>query len=84
MVQMEALHMWRVCATHDIFLMHLDDAFGALCHLFSNPVLTEHTLQAASTSSAAAKKALLLRQTKLEASCQAFLLLSSLVQHAVQ
>ncbi|KAA6423692.1 MAG: hypothetical protein FRX49_06263 [Trebouxia sp. A1-2] len=34
-VVVEALHVWRLCADHNVPFMHLDDAYAAICRLFS-------------------------------------------------
>ena len=64
--------------------MHMDDAFGAICHLFNSPPSAEGQYSQADTSRATASKAALLRQLKLQASSQVYLLLTSLVHHGVR
>lgn len=91
--------MWRLCADHNQPFMHLDDAYAAICRLFSAPSsapptpghtdndghISDHMnghVGVSNSSRAAASKAALLHKLQLQASCQAFLLLASLVRHA--
>lgn len=64
--------------------MHMDDAFGAICHLFNSPPSAEAQDSQADTSRATASKAALLQQLKLQASSQVYLLLTSLVHHGLR
>ncbi len=99
LVQVEALHIWRICADHDEAFMHLDDAYAAICRLFSIPTssaLSHHAngngdsdidsshVGASHNSKAVASRAALLQKLQVQASCQAFLLLGSLVRHATR
>ena len=94
---MEALHVWRLCADHNEPFMHLDNAYAAICRLFSPPSSAPPTPTDSDDHSsnnmdghvggphgnkAVASKAALLHKLQLQASCQAFLLLGSLVRHA--
>ncbi|DBA80705.1 TPA: hypothetical protein ACH3X1_007944 [Trebouxia sp. C0004] len=98
-LQVEALHVWRLCADHNEPFMHLDDAYAAICRLFSPPLslppILGHTddgdlisnhmgghVGVPHGSRAVASKTALLHKLQLQASCQAFLLLGSLVRHA--
>ena len=100
-MQVEALHIWRVCANHNVNLMHLDDAFPSICRLFDWPPSSSPTAQHPTAASRArtisgdghvdgphastvqlSKAEQLLQKLQLQASCQAFLLLGSLVRHA--
>ena len=82
--------------------MHLDDAYVAICRLFSPPPsapptpghtdddddddhISDHMgghVGVSRGSRAVASKAALLHKLQLQTSCQAFLLLGSLVRHA--
>ena len=99
MLQIEALHVWRICANHNEAFMHLDDAYSAICRLFTVPSSSaalnqkgESNLNASkhdkadksAANQAVTKKVQLLEKLKLEGSCQAYLLLSSLVRHATR
>ncbi|KAL0046547.1 hypothetical protein WJX82_003367 [Trebouxia sp. C0006] len=42
-LQVEALHVWRLCADHNELFMHLDDAYAAICRLFSPPSFAPST-----------------------------------------
>ena len=44
-MQVEALHIWRMCAEHDVNLMHLDDAFPSICRLFDCPPVSSLTVE---------------------------------------
>ncbi|DBA68651.1 TPA: hypothetical protein ACH3X2_013454 [Trebouxia sp. C0005] len=99
-LQVEALHVWRLCADHNVPFMHLDDAYAAICRLFSptssapptpshmdndDHIISDHVdghVGVPHGSRAMASKAALLHKLQLQASCQAFLLLGSLVRHA--
>ncbi|KAL3145854.1 hypothetical protein ABBQ38_015223 [Trebouxia sp. C0009 RCD-2024] len=101
-MQVEALHIWRICAEHNMTLMHLDDAFFSICRLFDwppsasspasrqgrgesrghvtpegGPVTVPHA-----SSAQLSKAEQLLQKVRVRGSCQAFLLLGSLVRHA--
>ena len=93
------MHVWRLCADHNEPFMHLDDAYAAICCLFSPPSsdpptpghtddddhISDHMdghVGVPHGSRAVASKAALLHKLQLQASCQAFLLLGSLVRHA--
>ena len=64
--------------------MDMDNAFSAVCQLFSKPSAVERQQDKAQASSIAASKAAVLQQAKLQASCQAYLLLSALVQQGLR
>ena len=101
-MQVEALHIWRVCANHNVNLMHLDDAFPSICRLFdwppsSSSLTAQHAIAASRARTISgdghmdephastvqlSKAEQLLQKLQLRASCQAFLLLGSLVRHA--
>lgn len=92
------MHIWRICADHDEPFMHLDDAYAAICRLFTSPTsssLSHHHLTNDHVGgdhvhgdqvgeSHMRIKAALLQKLQLQASCQAFLLLASLVRHAIR
>ena len=100
-MQVEALHIWRICAEHSVNLMHLDDAFPSICRLFDCPPSSSLVAQHPAAASKApaisgdghmdgphagtiqlSQAEQLLQKLQMRASCQAFLLLDSLVRHA--
>ena len=100
-MQVEALHIWRLCADHNINLMHLDDAYPSMCRLLEFPssssvsrqsdaarrghVTTQGIHVAAAHGNVGPFRAKqLLQKVQMQGSCQAYLLLRSLVCHAVR
>ena len=94
-MQVEALHIWRICAEHNVDLVRLDDAFPSICRLFDCPPSSSLTAQHPTAVSKdshingphastvqLSKAEQVLQKLQLRASCQAFLLLGSLVRHA--